>query len=370
MIPLLDLVAQYRSIQPEIDAAIRQVLDGGHFILGPNVAALEAEVATYLGVKHGVGVASGTDALVLALRALGIGPGDEVIVPAYTFFATAEAVLLVGAKPIFVDVNPDTYCIDVAQVAGRITNRTKSIIPVHLYGHPADMGPLMDLARSRNLKVVEDNAQAFGAACHGAKTGAIGDVGCISFFPSKNLGGFGDGGMVVTNDPAVAERVKMLRTHGWKKKYFPEEVGYNSRLDEIQAAILRVKLKYIDRWNDERRRLAARFNARLRELGIGIPYEAAGARHVYHLYVVRVNDRPQVEKALKEAGVSSAVYYPKPLHVLPPCIAPGADPASLPVSEKASLETLSLPLYPEMTAQQIEGVLAGVERATTVGATR
>jgi dTDP-4-amino-4,6-dideoxygalactose transaminase len=373
MIPLLDLVAQYRTIQPEIDAAIRQVLDGGHFILGPNVAGLESEVARYLGVKHGVGVASGTDALILALRALNVGPGDEVIVPAYTFFATAEAVLLVGAKPVFVDVRPDTYCIDVAQVAPRITNRTKAIIPVHLYGHPADMTPLMDLARSRGLKVIEDNAQAFGADYQGTKTAAFGDVGCISFFPSKNLGGFGDGGMVVTNDPAIAERVKMLRTHGWKKKYFPEEVGYNSRLDELQAAILRVKLKYIDQWNDHRRQLAARFTARLRELGLGVPHEAPGCRHVYHLYIVRFQNRPNVEMALKEAGVSSAVYYPRPLHLLPPCVAAAGGAAatpSLPVSEKASLETLSLPLYPEMTEQQIEGVLSGVERVMTVGAAR
>ena len=372
MIPLLDLVAQYRTIQPEIDAAIHQVLDGGHFILGPNVAALETEVARYLGVKHGVGVASGTDALILGLRALNVGPGDEVIVPAYTFFATAEAVLLVGAKPIFVDVRPDTYCIEVAQVASRITNRTKAVIPVHLYGHPADMAPLMELARSRDLKVVEDNAQAFGATYNGTKTGAFGDVGCISFFPSKNLGGFGDGGMVVTNDPAIAERVKMLRTHGWKKKYFPEVVGYNSRLDELQAAILRVKLRYIDQWNDQRRQLAARFTARLRGLGVGVPHEAPGCRHVYHLYIARFQDSPNVEKALKEAGVSSAVYYPRPLHLLPPCIAAagGAATPSLPISEKASLETLSLPLYPEMTEQQIEGVLSGVERVMTVGAAR
>lgn len=252
-IPLMDMVAQYRSIQSEIDEAIRQVLEAGQFILGPNVAALEKEIAVYLGVKRGVGVASGTDALLLAMRALEIGDGDEVIVPSYTFFATAGAVLLAGATPVCVDVEPKNYTIDVQQIAERITPRTKAIIPVHLYGHPAEMTAVMELARTHGLKVIEDNAQAFGAEYRGRKTGSMGDVACLSFFPSKNLGGCGDGGMVVTNDDQLADRVRMLRAHGWRKKYFPEMLGYNSRLDELQAAILRVKLRHIDEWNQRRR---------------------------------------------------------------------------------------------------------------------
>jgi dTDP-4-amino-4,6-dideoxygalactose transaminase len=239
-VELIDLVHQYRAIQSEIDSAIRQVLEGGHFILGPNVVALEQEVAKYVGVKHAVGVASGTDALILSLRALGIGPGDEVILPTYTFFATAEAVALVGATPVLVDIEADTYCLDVQQAADKVTPRTRAIIPVHLYGHPADMAPLLRLAQRWELKVIEDNAQAFGAEYEGVVTGALGDAGCLSFFPSKNLGAFGDGGMVVTNSSEVADRVRMLGSHGWRKKYYPEVVGTNSRLDELQAAILRV----------------------------------------------------------------------------------------------------------------------------------
>ena len=224
-VPLIDLGAQYRTIQQEIDQAVAQVLQQGQFVLGPQVSAFEQEAAAYLGTEYAVGVASGTDALVLALRALGIGPGDEVIVPAYTFFATAEAVLLIGAVPVYVDIDADTYCLDVRHVAQRITARTRAIIPVHLYGHPADMTPLLELARAHKLKVIEDNAQAFGAEYNGRKTGGLGDVGCLSFFPSKNLGAYGDAGMLVTNDPDVAERVRMLRTHGWRKKYYPETGG-------------------------------------------------------------------------------------------------------------------------------------------------
>jgi dTDP-4-amino-4,6-dideoxygalactose transaminase len=331
-------------------------MEAGQFILGPNVGALEKEIAGYLGVGHGTGCASGTDALVLALRALDIGPGDEVIIPAYTFFATAGAVMLAGAKPVFVDVEPDTYCMDARQVAGQITPRTKALMPVHLYGHPADMTPLLDLARDRGLKVIEDNAQAFGAEYEGRKTGSMGDVGCLSFFPSKNLGGCGDGGMVVTNDQRVAERVRMLRTHGWKKKYYPETLGYNSRLDELQAAILRVKLRHIDRWNETRRGLAARLGGLLDDSGVGLPSERAGARHVYHLYVVRVQERGRVQEELKARGVPTSVYYPQPPHLAEPVRELGHKPGDFPVAERASEETLALPFYPEMEDWQVEHV--------------
>lgn len=364
-VPLMDLQAQYRTIQGEIDGAIREVMESGHFILGPHVKQLEREVADYLGVGHAVGVASGTDALVLSLRALRIGPGDEVIMPAYTFFATAGAVMLAGATPVFVDIQPDSYCLDGEQVIGRITSKTKAIIPVHLYGHPADMSLLEELRSSYGLKVIEDNAQAFGAGYRGRKTGSMGDAGCLSFFPSKNLGACGDGGMVVTNDASIAEEVRKLRTHGWRKKYYPEVIGYNSRLDELQAAILRVKLRHVDSWNDRRRALANEYSTHLSSLGIRVPFEAAYARHVFHLYIVRVKDREQVQQQLSRQGVASAVYYPQPVHLSEPCRLLGYGEGDFPVSELASNETLAIPLYPEMSEEQLKRVLEAVELAVS-----
>lgn len=361
-IPLMDMVAQYRSIQNEVDAAIRQVLDAGQFILGPNVAALEQEIAAYLGVKRGVGVASGTDALLIAMRALGIGPGDDVIVPSYTFFATAGAVLLAGATPVCVDVEPRNYTIDVQLIGKSITPRTKAIIPVHLYGHPADMTAVMEIARIHGLKVIEDNAQAFGAEYRGRKTGSIGDIACLSFFPSKNLGGCGDGGMVVTNDDQLADRVRMLRAHGWRKKYFPEMLGYNSRLDELQAAILRVKLRHLDDWNKRRRYLADKYNERFAGTSIIAPSEAADALHAYHLYVIEVDERERVQQQLKGQGIPTAVYYPQPLHLTAPLAQFGYRSGQFPVSEAASERTLSIPFFPEMTEQQLETVADRLER--------
>jgi dTDP-4-amino-4,6-dideoxygalactose transaminase len=355
-IPLMDMVAQYRSIQDEIDGAIRQVLEAGQFILGPNVAELEKEIAVYLGVKRGVGVASGTDALLLALRALEIGEGDEVIVPSYTFFATAGAILLAGATPVCVDVEPKNYMIDVQQIAARITPRTKAIIPVHLYGHPSDLSAVMEIASKHGLKVIEDNAQAIGAEYRGRKTGSIGDVACLSFFPSKNLGGCGDGGMVATNDDELADRVRILRTHGWRKKYFPEMIGYNSRLDELQAAILRIKLRHLDEWNERRRYLAEKYNERFAGTGISTPSESADARHAYHLYIIEVDDRERVQQDLKEQGVPTAVYYPQPLHLTAPFAKFGYGPGDFPISERASEHTLSIPFYPEMTEEQLNTV--------------
>jgi dTDP-4-amino-4,6-dideoxygalactose transaminase len=339
------------------------VLASGHFILGENVSALETEVAAYLGVKSAVGLASGTDALVVALRVLDIGPGDEVIVPAYTFFATAGTVLSVGATPVFVDVDPRTFCLDVSQVEERITSRTRAIIPVHLYGHPVDMKPLLELAQTRGLKVIEDNAQAFGASYAGRKTGSLGDIGCLSFFPSKNLGAYGDGGMLVTDDEELAARARRLRAHGWDVKYFPLELGYNSRLDALQAAILRVKLPHVDEWNASRGRLAANYCRRLSGLELGLPVEIPPAKHVYHLFVLRLEERDRVQGRLRAAGIASGVYYPQPLHLAEPCRFLRYAEGSFPVSERLSRQTLAIPLYPEMTSAQFESVVAALQAA-------
>lgn len=362
-IPLVDLVAQYRTIQPEVDKAIQSVLESGQFILGAQVEALEREVASYLGTTHAVGVGSGTDALVLALRALDIGPGDEVIVPTYTFFATAEAVMLVGATPVFVDIEPVTNGIDVEQVRKKISDRTRAIIAVHLFGHPADMGALLECAREHGLRVIEDNAQAIGAEYRGQKTGNLGDVGCLSFFPSKNLGAYGDAGMLVTSDGAVAERVRMLRTHGWRKKYLPELVGYNSRLDELQAAILRVKLRHLEAWNEGRRRLAAVYDEAFAGTNIIGPREVSGSKHVYHLYVIRTEGRDRVQRFLRARGIASAVYYPQPVHALEACRGCWGVGDDYPVGERCAREFLAIPLYPELAAGDARLIAATVKEA-------
>lgn len=360
MIPLVDLTAQYHSIKKEIDAAVFSTLESGHFILGPAVSKFEESIAAYLGVKHAIGLASGTDALVIAMRALNIGGGDEVIIPAYTFFATAGAVMSVGAKPVFVDIDPQSYQIDVSKLKAAITPQTKAIIPVHLYGHPAEMGPILEIAREHNLKVIEDNAQAFGSEYNEQKTGSFGEVGCLSFFPTKNLGAFGDAGGVVTNDDALAERMRMLRTHGWKKKYYSEEVGYNSRLDAMQAAILQAKLPYIDAWNDKRRELSHRYNEKLASTGLVAPAERARCRHVYHLYIVRSSKRAELQSFLKDRGVATEVYYPLPPHLARPCRHFGYKEGDFPHAEKAANETFALPLYPELTKSQQDVVIAAV----------
>jgi dTDP-4-amino-4,6-dideoxygalactose transaminase len=351
-VPLVDLGAQYLTIKEEMDRAVLSVLENGQYVLGPNVKDLEQEIASYLGSNHAVGLASGTDALIIALRALGVGEGDEVIIPAFSFFATAGAVLSVGARPLFVDVDPQTYLLDVNKLEAAVTPTTKAIIPVHLYGQPANMDEIIDIAKKHNLKVIEDNAQAIGSTYKGTKTASIGDVGCLSFFPSKNLGGYGDGGMLITNDDRIAETAIMLRTHGWKKKYFPEVLGYNSRLDEIQAAILRVKLKRIDRWNLLRCERAREYSSALTELGLRVPVEAPDRTHVFHLYMVAFEERDAVQKHLKEAGVANAIYYPQPLHLAKPCRKLGYTAGQFPVSEQASRELLALPMYPELEKEQ------------------
>ncbi len=361
MIPLVDLTAQYRSIKKEIDSAVFSTLESGHFILGPQVTKFEEDIASLLGLNFGVGLASGTDALVLALRALDVGAGDEVIIPAYTFFATAGTVMSVGAKPVMVDIDPHSYQIDVNKIEAAITSKTKAIIPVHLYGHPAEMNPILEIARRHNLKVIEDNAQGFGAEYLGKKTGSFGDIGCLSFFPTKNLGAFGDGGMVVTNDSKLAERMRMLRTHGWKKKYYSEEVGYNSRLDAMQAAILQAKLPYVDTWNEKRRTLAKRYNEHLAPFGIVTPLEKEWAKHVYHLYIIRSEKRDALQTFLKEKGIASEVYYPIPPHLSEPCKKFGYHAGDFPHAERASQETLALPLYPELTESQQDEVIGAVK---------
>lgn len=362
-IPLVDLVAQYQNIREEIEEAIHSVLESGIYILGPNVQAFEEEVAAYLGVRYAVGVASGTDALLLTLRALGIGPEDEVIVPAYTFYSTAEVVSQLGATPVFVDIDPRTYCLDVEQLEGRLTSRTKAIIPVHLYGHPADMDSILQLAREWGLKVIEDNAQALGAEYRGKKTGSLGDAACLSFFPSKTLGAYGDGGMVVTNNLQVAETVRKLRTHGWQRKYYPEMIGYNSRLDELQAAILRVKLRHLDAWNSRRREIAEQYRALLADSGVILPWEAPYASHVYHLYIIRVKERKAVQQHLRSLDIATGIYYPLPLHQVEPYRYLGYGPGAFPEAQRAAQETLAIPLYPEMTEAQIEAVASGVSKA-------
>jgi dTDP-4-amino-4,6-dideoxygalactose transaminase len=368
-VPMLDLAAQYRLIQDEIKAAINRVLESQHFILGPEVKALEQEVAHYCGRQFGVGVASGTDALILALCACGVGPGDEVIVPSFTFIATADSVSILGARPVFADIDPITFCIDPEQIAKKITSKTKAIVPVHLYGQVADMDPILSLASKHNLFVVEDTAQAIGATYKGRKAASMGNLGCLSFFPSKNLGGYGDGGMIVTDSEDFAKKLKSLRAHGTTKKYFSEVQGWNSRLDELQAAILRVKLRYLDNWGTRRRERATYYEHLLHhQVPSAItPITASSREHVFHQYTVRVQRRDAVSKALAELGIASTVYYPVPIHIQPIYASLGYKHGDLPESERAASEVLSLPIYPELTNTQIESVVSSLAEVVRCG---
>lgn len=355
-IPAFDLTRQYQKIGPEIQQAVAEVMARGSFILGENVKKLEEEIAAYCGASHAIGVANGSDALNLALMALGIGPGDEVIVPSFTFFATAGAVARTGATPGFADIDPVTYNLDPASFEARITRRTKAVIPVHLYGHPAEMDSIMSIARARGIRVIEDCAQAIGSEYKGKRVGSIGDFGCFSFFPTKNLGAFGDGGMVTTNEPDLAERVRLLRVHGSRKKYYHEILGYNSRLDEIQAAILRVKLKYLEEWTEARRGVARQYNELLAGTDVVTPVELPGSRHVYHQYTIRSGRRDELQEQLRQAGIGSTVYYPLPLHLQPVFAELSGKPGDLPESERAAAEALSLPMFPEITLTEIQSV--------------
>ncbi len=377
-IPILDLYPQYQSLKPEIYTAIDRVLESGQFIMGPDVKQFEQEVASYLGVKHAIAVNSGTDALVIGLRSLGIGAGDEVITTPFSFFATAESISSVAATPIFVDIDPKTFNIDPAKIKDKITSRTKAIMPVHLYGNPAAMTQIMEIAQANGLKVIEDCAQSFGAryagACSGCDsacsdtvrsaiagkmTGTIGDVGAYSFFPSKNLGAYGDGGLIATNDDAIADLSRMLRVHGAKKKYHNEIIGYNSRLDTLQAAILRVKLPHIDEWNAGRRRVASLYTQLLADMPEVIAPEITSG-HVFHQYTIRIvkGDRDRVASDLAAQGISTMIYYPIPQDRLP--IYAGKYPSNE-VSDKLGTQVLSLPIWAELNEENIQRIVSSLK---------
>lgn len=362
-IPVLDLTPEIERHWDEYMKAIENVLKSTQFIMGPNVKAFEGEVARYLGVKYALGVNSGTDALVIALRAAGIKEKDEVITTPFTFFATAEAISLVGATPVFVDIEERTFNIHPELIEPAITGRTRAILPVHLYGQAADIDSIMNLAQKYNLKVIEDTAQAFGGEYKGRKLGTIGEVGCYSFFPSKTLGAFGDGGLITTDDDDMAEIARMLRVHGSKKKYYNETVGYNSRLDEIQAAILRVKLTYIDEAIEGRRESVHRYNELLKDIpGIVTPFEDDRGKHVYHQYTIRIlgGRRDELKEHLAKRGIGTMIYYPVPVHQLP--VYREKYPM-LPVAERVAAEVLSLPIWPgigEETQEQVAGEIGNM----------
>ncbi|MHC9542837.1 MAG: DegT/DnrJ/EryC1/StrS family aminotransferase [Vulcanimicrobiota bacterium] len=360
-IPMVDLKTQYHNIKSEIDEAMSNVLEASAFIMGPDVKKLEEEVAQFSQVRHAIAVGSGTEALHIALLSSGIGPGDEVIVPTFTFIATAEVVSLVGARPVFADIDAGTYNIDPRDVEKKITAKTRAIIPVHLYGQPADMDELMKIARAHNLVVIEDCAQAMGAVWKGTMVGTIGDVGCLSFFPSKNLGGYGDGGMILTNRDDVADKARAIRVHGSNKKYFHHLIGVNSRLDTLQAAILRVKLRYLAKWNDMRRAAAARYSKALEGSAFVTPVTHHDAVHVFHQYTIRAPKRNELQNYLKEKGVASMIYYPLCLHQQGAFAHFGGKEGDMPVAEKAQNEVLSLPMFPELSEEQTSYVAEALQ---------
>lgn len=361
-VPFVDLVRQYHQIREEVDERIHEVLESGRFILGENVEAFEEEFAKYIGVKYAVGVASGTDALTLCLRVLGLKNGDEVITVPNTFIATVDAIYYNKATPFFVDVDSETYTMNVLGVKKKLTERTKVLLPVHLYGHPVDMDPLLEIAEENNLRIVEDACQAHGAEYKRKKIGSFGDCACFSFYPAKNLGAYGDGGIVVTNDEQIADSVRMLRNYGEKKKYYHSLIGYNSRLDEIQAAVLRVKLKYLDQWIEVRRRIAQRYNELLSGVpNVTIPSEKSYVKHAYHVYVIRTPHRNELRNWLSSRGVSTGIHYPVPVHLQDAYMCLGLVSGSFPVSEKIVGEILSLPMFPELTDDEICYVCAAVE---------
>jgi dTDP-4-amino-4,6-dideoxygalactose transaminase len=361
-IPMVDLNIQYRQLKEEIDNGILAVMEKCQFILGPNVSAFEEEAAAFLGVKHAVTVASGTDALHLALVASGIGPGDEVITTPFTFVATAEAIRYVGATPVFVDIDPLTYNIDPAGIEAAVTPATRAVLPVHLFGQPTDTDAVVAVCDRHGLLMVEDCAQSFGATFQGRMTGSIGSLGCFSFFPSKNLGCYGDGGMITTDSDELDEKLRMLRNHGSRQRYHHGVIGFNSRLDEIQAVVLRAKLKRIDSYNRNRRRVAGLYSRLLAETGVTTPHVDERGVHVFHQYTILTGDRDRVMKGLADAGIASAVYYPIPLH-RQEVFAAACDGLSLPVAESVAGRCMSLPIFPEMTDGQVEDVVATVKKA-------
>ncbi len=358
---MVDVVGQYTHIKPAVDAAVLRVLDSGQFINGPDVGELECTLAGYLGVRYAAGCASGTDALQIAMMALGIGPGDEVITTPFTFVATAETIGLLGARPVYVDIDPLTFNIDPRRIEAAITPRTKAIIPVHLYGHPADMDAILAVARKHGVRVIEDAAQALGASFRGKKVCAFGDIGCISFFPSKNLGAFGDGGMMVTNDQALDSRMRMIAAHGSKVRYYHEILGVNSRLDTVQAAILRVKAPHLDAWNAARRKAAERYTALLKGTPATPPFVEAHCEHIFHQYTLRVPRRDELAAHLKERAIPHAIYYPVPLHLQQAFAMSGGRKGDFPVAEAAAAEVLSLPMHTELTEEELLSITNAIK---------
>ena len=366
-IPLVDLQAQFQSTKREIMAEIEDVLEHMQLFLGPRSQAFEDEFAHYCGCQYGVGLSSGTDALTLALRACAIGPGDEVITVANTFIATVEAIALTGATPVFIDIDPGTYTMDCNQLERARTARTRAIIPVHLYGHPVEMQPVLDFAIRHGLRVIEDASQAHGATYQGQRVGSMGDIGCFSFYFSKNLGAYGEAGACVTNDGTLAESLRVLRDHGSLIRYQHETLGVNARLDEMQAAVLRVKLPYLEQWNAARRAHASLYTEQLQGMVATVPFERPWASHVYYTYVVQVQDRDTFRKDLEQAGIATGIHYPTPVHLQPACSPYGYERGMLPVTEAAAARIVSLPMYPELTSEQTHRVVDAVKKSILSG---
>lgn len=367
-VKFVDLSTQYHNIKSEVDAAIAPILSRGDFILGDDVKRFEEEWASFCGTEYAIGVDNGTSALELGLLAVGVGRGDEVLVPANSFIASASAISFTGATPVFVDVDPVTYNIDPAQLGQHITPRTKAIVPVHLYGQPADMDPIMEVARRHGLKVVEDCAQSHGARYKGRRTGSFGHVGAFSFYPGKNLGAYGDGGGIVTNDPEINDKLRVMRNCGQREKYHHITLSYNRRLDTIQAAILRVKLRYLDQWSDLRRQWAGLYSELLAGSDIKTPAIAADRDHVFHLYVVEVERRAELQQYLGDHGIGAGIHYPIPIHLQPAYAELGYQPGSFPVTESAAPRILSLPMFPELTQAEVEYVVQHLRSFTGTAA--
>jgi dTDP-4-amino-4,6-dideoxygalactose transaminase len=368
-IPFIDLHVQYQEIKQDVQAALAHVLENMQLFLGPETAAFEREYAAYCGCQEGIGVSNGTDAIILALRSCGIGPGDEVITVANTFIATVEAVAAVGAIPVFVDIDSDTYTMDCNELAQVLTPRTRAVIPVHLYGHPVDMRPVLEFAQAHDLKVIEDASQAHGATYEGRRVGSLGDIGCFSFYCSKNLGAYGEAGICITSNGEFAEKIRLLRDHGSSIRYQHRVLGTNARMDEIQAALLRVKLHYLEQWNAARQRHAQFYTEHLQGVVESVPIVRPRVCHVYYAYVVRVRERDQFRQLLQQAGVASGIHYPVPIHLQPACEHYGYRSGSLPVTEAAARCIVSLPMYPEMTTLQAQAVVNAVKQSTLLATT-
>jgi dTDP-4-amino-4,6-dideoxygalactose transaminase len=367
-IPLVDLHAQYRTIKQEVLAAFEEVLEGMQLFLGPQSQAFEQEFAAFCECEEAVGLSTGTDALVLALRACGIGPGDEVVTVANTFIATVEAIALVGATPVFVDIDPDSYTMDWRQLEQVVTSRTRAILPVHLYGHPVEMQPIMEFACTHGLRVIEDASQAHGATYQGQRVGSFGDIGCFSLYYSKNLGAYGEAGICVTNNHDLAVSIRLLRDHGSLTKYQHDILGVNARLDELQAAVLRIKLRYLEQWNAARQAHAQAYTERLRGLVEAVPVAQPWGTHVYYVYVVRVPQRDHFRQVLEQEGIATGIHYPIPIHLQPACVQYGYKAGMLPVTEEVTERIVSLPMYPELSAEQIQRVVDAVKKSVAITA--